>query len=330
VPTRHVKECGHNIICILQKNNFSLSTSKKVSAASQQVYVNHIYPPIDASKTVLEMIGIVKDFWKIQMAPSPLSFCGLVTYMKNLTAPPQENAVTLYNSVNIYSNMSICPPSPALPVPRRKRAKIEGGNNNNTPQTPSGPLSDPSLLTQQILTCTEQNKSLQTRLSSLESDIKNIQQICLQQECELKNMGHACMIQKAAIQGETDLKIVPWPYGEKVVPTNHSLWQACFGHAPPSYWFREEQNILDVINDKDCDMICGFHVTQDILLMKVDIEWLKKSFDTTRKPDETMQHLEIAYGRFDGYCADSGEVGLFPKGFAKIARKMTLHRKLAV
>jgi hypothetical protein len=38
VPTRHVKECGHNIICILQKNNFSLSTSKKVSAASQVLF----------------------------------------------------------------------------------------------------------------------------------------------------------------------------------------------------------------------------------------------------------------------------------------------------
>lgn len=84
VPTRHVKECGHNIICILQKNNFSLSTSKKVSAASQQVYVNHVYPPIDANKNVLEVIATVKEFWKIQMAPSPLSFCGLVTYMKNL------------------------------------------------------------------------------------------------------------------------------------------------------------------------------------------------------------------------------------------------------
>ena len=65
--------------------------------------------------------------------------------------------------------------------------------------------------------------------------------------------------------------------------------------------------------------------------MKVDLEWLKKSFDhPARKADETMQHLELAYGRFDGYCADSGEVGLFPKGFTKIARKMALHRKLAV
>jgi hypothetical protein len=65
--------------------------------------------------------------------------------------------------------------------------------------------------------------------------------------------------------------------------------------------------------------------------MKVDLEWLKKSFDhPSRKPEETMQHLELAYARFDGYCADSGEVGLFPKGFAKIARKMALHRKLPV
>lgn len=115
-----------------------------------------------------------------------------------------------------------------------------------------------------------------------------------------------------------------------MVPVNQSLWQSCFSpHAPPSYWFREEQHILDVINDKEGDIICGYHVAQDILLMKVDLEWLKKSFES-RKADETMQHLELAYSRFDGYCADSGEVGLFPKGFTKIARKMALHRKLAV
>ena len=46
--------------------------------------MNHVYPPIDASKAVLEVIAIVKEFWKLQMAPSPLSFCGLVTYMKNM------------------------------------------------------------------------------------------------------------------------------------------------------------------------------------------------------------------------------------------------------
>ncbi len=51
-----------------------------------------------------------------------------------------------------------------------------------------------------------------------------------------------------------------------VLAANHSLWQACYSpHAPPSYWFREEEKIIDVINDKDGDIINGYHVCVSFL-----------------------------------------------------------------